>query len=119
MSKEMKKKLEKKIRRAKRTRSHIRGTAERPRLSVSRSLKHISAQIIDDQKGITIVSASDAKIDIKGKTKTDVATLVGADVAKKAKEAGITKVVFDRGPYLFHGRVKALAEAARNEGLEF
>ncbi|PIX62605.1 50S ribosomal protein L18 [Candidatus Uhrbacteria bacterium CG_4_9_14_0_2_um_filter_41_50] len=119
MSKEMKKKLEKKIRRAKRTRSHIRDTAERPRLSVSRSLKHISAQIIDDQKGVTIASAFDIKLDLKGKTKTDIAALVGTEIGKKAKEAGVTKVVFDRGPYLFHGRVKALAEAARNEGLEF
>ncbi len=119
MSKDIKKKLEKKIRRAKRTRSHIRGTAERPRLSVSRSLKHISVQIIDDQKGVTLASASDFKLDAKGKTKTDIATLVGTEIAKKAKEAGVTKIAFDRGPYLFHGRVKALAEAARNEGLEF
>ena len=115
--------------RAARTRRHIRvrktlaGTPERPRLAVFRSLNHIYAQIIDDQAGQTMVAASDLEADVRkgrdGKKKSDVATLVGESVAKKAKEQGITSVVFDRGGFKYQGRVKALAEAARKGGLSF
>lgn len=115
----LKHKRDKKIRRARRTRSNILGTASRPRLSVFRSLRYISAQVIDDEKGITLVSASDKKIDKTGKKPIEVAEIVGEDIAKKALESGIKKVVFDRGPYLYHGRVKALAESVRKNGLEF
>jgi len=115
--------------RAARTRRHIRvrktlaGTPERPRLAVFRSLNHIYAQIIDDQAGQTMVAASDLEADVRkghdGKKKSDVASLVGESVAKKAKEQGITSVVFDRGGFKYQGRVKALAEAARKGGLSF
>jgi large subunit ribosomal protein L18 len=105
--------------RARRTRSNIRGTAQRPRLSVFRSSKHISVQLIDDVASKTLVSSSDKAVDAKGKKPVEVATLIGADIAKKAIAAGAKSVVFDRGSYLYHGRVKALAEAARSEGLEF
>jgi len=107
------------LRRAHRTRSRIRGTQERPRLTVFRSLKHVTAQVIDDSKGIVIAMAADVHVDAKGKKPIEIAALVGAEVAKRAKEAGVTKVVFDRGAYLYHGRVKALAESARENGLEF
>ena len=106
-------------RRAFRTRAKISGTNTRPRLSVFRSLKHISAQLIDDTSGKTLAAASDLKLKAKGKTGMDLATAVGDEVAKKAKAAGIETVVFDKGPYLFHGRIKALAEAARAGGLKF
>lgn len=102
-----------------RTRSKVSGTPERPRLSVFRSLKHISAQVIDDTKGKTLVSSSDMKKESKGKKPAEIAALIGAEIAAKAKEAGITKVAFDKGPYLYHGRIKALAEAAREGGLDF
>ncbi len=105
--------------RARRVRSKIRGTAECPRLSVFRSLKSISAQIIDDQTGKTLVSSSDKKLDTKGKSGVEKASLVGEDISKKAIKAGIKKVVFDRGSSAYKGRVKALAEASRNGGLEF
>ena len=95
----------------------------RPRLSVFRSSKQIYAQIIDDAKGVTIAAASTLEKDVRGKLKTgaDVAAAaeIGKLVAERAKKAGVTKVVFDRGAYMFHGRVKALAEAAREGGLEF
>lgn len=93
----------------------------RPRLSVFRSSKHIYAQIIDDEAGHTLASASSLDKDLKGKTgaTTDAASAVGALLAKRAVEKGATEVVFDRGAYLFHGRVKALAEAAREGGLQF
>lgn len=94
------------------------GTPERPRLAVFRSAKHIYAQIIDDTKGITLCSASTLTVETEG-TKTDAAKAVGAAVAQKALEAGITKVVFDRGGNIYHGRIKALAEGAREAGLEF
>ena len=101
-------------RRAHRTRSRIRGTKECPRLSVKRSAKFIYAQIIDDVSGKTLVSASDVKIDRKKmKGKIDLAKEVGKTVAERAIDKKITKVVFDRGSYRYHGRVKALAEAAR------
>jgi len=105
-------------RRATRTRAKIAGTAERPRLSVFRSTRYISAQLIDDVAGKTLASATDMKA--KGDKKPlERAALVGGEIAKAAKAAGITKVVFDRGSFKFHGRVKALADAARENGLEF
>lgn len=106
-----------------RVRANIRRTTSLPRLSVSRSLKHISAQVIDDVKGCTLCAAtttSKAAVEsLKGKTKTERAKFVGAEIAKLALAAGVTAVVFDRGATRFHGRVKALAEAAREAGLKF
>ena len=102
----------------KRMRFRITGTPERPRLAVFRSAKHIYAQIIDDVKGVTLVSASTLNVNAEG-TKTDAAKAVGEAVAKKARDAGITKVVFDRGGNIYHGRIKALAEGAREAGLDF
>ncbi|MDR0297895.1 MAG: 50S ribosomal protein L18 [Streptococcaceae bacterium] len=99
-----------------RVRGKLSGTAERPRLNVFRSNTNIYAQIIDDVKGVTLVSASSLK---ETGTKTEQATKVGAAVAKAAKAAKIGEVVFDRGGYLYHGRVEALAEAAREAGLKF
>jgi large subunit ribosomal protein L18 len=100
-----------------RIRAKLSGTAERPRLNVYRSLNHIYAQVIDDQAGQTLVSAST----IKMKTGGNIAAAkeIGKAVAEKAVEKGIKKVVFDRGGYLYHGRIKALADAAREAGLEF
>lgn len=102
----------------KRMRFRITGIPERPRLAVFRSAKHIYAQIIDDTKGVTLVSASTLNVEFEG-TKTDAAKAVGEAVAKKALEAGITQVVFDRGGNIYHGRIKALAEGAREAGLDF
>ena len=102
-----------------RLRVHLSGTSEKPRLAVYRSNKNISAQIIDDEKQTTLVSSSSVELKINNGGNVEGAKLVGADIAKKAKKAKITKVVFDRGGYLYHGRVKALAEAARENGLEF
>ena len=104
-----------------RIRNKVSGTSELPRLCVFRSLKNISVQIIDDEKGVTLVSASslDKDLNIKNSGNIEASKLVGALVAKKAKKAKIEKVVFDRGGYLYHGRVKALADAARENGLEF
>lgn len=103
-----------------RIRSKISGTAERPRLSVSVSNKHISAQLIDDTTRHTIVAATTIGQTSKAKgTMTEKATLIGETIAKKAKKAGVKKVVFDRNGKMYHGRVKALADAARKEGLEF
>ena len=104
-----------------RIRNKVSGTSELPRLCVFRSLKNISVQIIDDEKGVTLVSASslDKDLNIKNGGNIEASKLVGALVAKKAKKAKIEKVVFDRGGYLYHGRVKALAYAARENGLEF
>jgi len=106
-----------------RVRKKVVGTPERPRLSVYRSLKHIYAQIINDQNGTTLVSASTLEPEIRARGikggNVEAAKLVGELVARRAKERGITKVVFDRGGYLYHGRVAALAEAARAAGLEF
>ena len=103
-----------------RVRSKIFGTSECPRLCVFRSNTNIYAQIIDDENGVTLVSASslDKELNLKNNN-IETATKVGASLAKKAKKAGIKTVVFDRGGYLYHGRVKALAEAARENGLEF
>ena len=102
-----------------RIREKLAGTAERPRLNVYRSLNHIYAQVIDDQKGETIASAS--TLAMKAKTGGNVAAAkeIGKTIAERAKEKGITSVVFDRGGYLYHGRVKALADAAREAGLKF
>lgn len=104
-----------------RLRYDLKGTAARPRMSVYRSTNNIYVQIIDDEKGVTLVSAgTKAKgTDIKGMTKTQAAELVGKTVAQKAQKSGITEVVFDRGGYLYTGRVKALADAAREAGLKF
>lgn len=102
-----------------RVRQKIKGTSARPRLNVYRSLKHIYAQIIDDERGATLVQASSLKVDRTEKAKKDLSVLVGTQVAAAAKEKGIKQVVFDRGASLYHGRVKALAEAARKAGLEF
>ena len=104
----------------KRIRKSLRGTPERPRLAIYRSLAHIYAQIIDDRKGVTLVAASSNDSGAKGSGGNVAgAREVGRRVAERAKEKGITKVVFDRGGYLYHGRVKALADAAREAGLEF
>ncbi len=104
-----------------RIRRKLQGTAERPRLTVFRSLKHIYAQVIDDAAGRTLVAASSAEkgAGIAGGGSLAGAKGVGQLIAGRAKEKGITRVVFDRGGYLYHGRVKALAEAAREAGLEF
>ncbi len=106
-------------RRHERVREKINGTAETPRLVVFRSNKHIEAQIIDDVKGVTLVSASSVQLKLKNGGNCLAATKVGEDIAAKAKKAGITKIVFDRGGYLYHGRVQALADAARKGGLVF
>ncbi|MDE5773159.1 MAG: 50S ribosomal protein L18 [Muribaculaceae bacterium] len=100
-----------------RIRGKISGTAERPRMSVFRSNKGIYVQIIDDLAGATLVAASSKGLE--GGTKSEVAAKVGAEIAKKAIEKGIDTVVFDRNGYLFHGRVKSLADAAREAGLKF
>ena len=104
-----------------RIRENLSGTSERPRLCVFRSNANIEAQIIDDVKGVTLASATTLEKDLKIKNGGNIegAKLVGADIAKKAKEANISKVVFDRGGYQYHGRVEALADAARENGLEF
>jgi large subunit ribosomal protein L18 len=103
-----------------RVRNHIHGTAERPRLNVFRSLAHIYVQIIDDEKGVTLTAASSVEKGFEGSGgNIEDAKKVGAAIAKKALEKGITEVVFDRGGYIYHGRVKALAEAAREAGLKF
>ena len=105
------------IRRKTRVRGKVLGTSARPRLSVFRSSKHIFAQLIDDQKAVTLASATDAGT--KGINKTERALAVGRQIAEKAAEKKIKKVVFDRGGYAYHGRVKAVAEGAREGGLEF
>ncbi len=106
-----------------RVRKKIHGTAERPRLNVYRSLNNIFAQIIDDDRGETLVAASTLSPELKGSLSSggnvEGAAAVGKLIAAKAREKGITKVVFDRAGYIYHGRVKALAEAAREGGLEF
>jgi large subunit ribosomal protein L18 len=110
--------------RHRRVRRRISGTAERPRLCVSRSLHHIRAQIIDDVTGTTLAAASTQDAEVKKALKkstssVDAAAAVGKTIAQKGKKAGVTTVVFDRGGYQYHGRVKALAEAARSEGWIF
>lgn len=111
------------IRRHIRVRKKVEGTTERPRLNVFRSLEHIYAQIIDDSTGTTIVSASTVDADLRtalaAYNKTDQAKAVGKAIAERAKEKGIESVVFDRGGYPYHGRVKALADGSREAGLHF
>ncbi|MEI4804202.1 50S ribosomal protein L18 [Bacillus sp. NPDC077411] len=104
-----------------RVRAKLAGTAERPRLNVFRSNQHIYAQVIDDVNGVTLASAStlDKELTLNGTSNIEAATKVGEIVAKRAVEKGVKEVVFDRGGYLYHGRVKALAEAAREAGLQF
>ena len=114
---------EARARRHRRVRSKVSGSAERPRLNVFRSLDHIYAQVIDDVAGHTLASASTIDREVRaqcaGLSKTDCARVVGRAIAVRAKAAGVNAVVFDRGGYQFHGRVKALADAAREAGLEF
>lgn len=107
------------IMRHKRVRKNISGTSEMPRLNVFRSNTQIYAQIINDETGTTLASSSSVQLKIKNGGNIEGAKLVGADIAKKALEANIKKVVFDRGGYQYHGRVEALADAARENGLEF
>ena len=104
--------------RANRTRAKIHGTAERPRLTVNFSNLHITAQVIDDDKKVTLAYATTVGAKLKG-TKTEKAAIIGKEIAEKAKKAKISKVVFDRGSKLYAGRMSALADAARKEGLEF
>jgi large subunit ribosomal protein L18 len=114
---------EARLRRHARVRKNLAGTAERPRLNVFRSLSGIYVQIIDDHKGHTLVQASsvdsELRTDLKGKNKTEQAKLVGQAIAKRAKDKGIEAVVFDRGGFRYTGRVKALADGAREGGLQF
>jgi len=111
------------LRRHKRVRKKVFGTPERPRMSVFKSIKHIYAQVIDDESGTTLVSAStlspDVRDKIAGRSNIEAAKAVGEAIGRKAIEKNITTVVFDRGGYLYHGKVKALAEAAREAGLRF
>ena len=106
-----------------RVRKKVSGTTEKPRLNVFRSLKHIYVQVIDDNTGMTLAAASTADKELKPAVKTgsniEAARKVGAAIAKKAAGKGVKKVIFDRGGYIYHGRVKALADAAREGGLEF
>lgn len=111
-------KLSNKLQRQARVRSVVQGTTIRPRLSVTISNMHVSAQLIDDSTNTTIAAASTVGSKASG-TMTEKAIIIGSDIAKKAKAAKISAVVFDRGSKLYHGRVKALADAARKEGLEF
>ena len=106
-------------RRHARVRTKVSGTADRPRLNVFRSNSHISAQLIDDVNGVTLVSANSVEMKLENGGNIAAATLVGTEVAQRALKANITNVVFDRGGYLYHGRVKALADAAREAGLKF
>lgn len=111
------------VRRHIRVRKRVSGTGARPRLCVFRSLSHIYAQVIDDVAGVTIAAASDVEADLRAqradKKKLELATLVGGLVAQRAKEKGVSQVVFDRGGFLYHGRVAAVADAARSAGLDF
>lgn len=116
-------KIERRARIKMRIRKVVNGTADMPRLTVFRSNKQIYAQVVDDSKGVTLCSASSMEDSIasqtKGKTKVQVAELVGSSIAIKATGAGVSAVAFDRNGYLFHGRVKQLADAARKGGLKF
>ncbi len=113
-------KLERRIRIKRRIRKHVLGTAKRPRLSVFRSNKEITAQLIDDVSGVTLVATSSASKEVKAKgTKIEIATAVGKVLAEKAIKNGVETCAFDRNGFLYHGRVKALAEGAREGGLKF
>ena len=109
--------------RHRRIRQKVVGTSERPRLAVFRSLKHLYAQLIDDSNGTTLTSASsldtEVRTQINSKPKTDISKMVGTITARRAVEKGVTAVVFDRGGYKYHGRIKAMADAAREGGLSF
>ena len=124
MKKKLNPKVKARLRRKMRIRKRLRGTGERPRLSVFRSARHIYAQIIDDEKGHTLVSASSLLSEVQeklgeDKKKSAVAKAVGQVLAERAKAKGIERVAFDRNGYKYHGRVKALADGAREAGLEF
>ncbi len=120
MSDQAKARREGRLRRHRRVRKKVVGTAARPRLAVFRSNRHISVQVIDDLAGHTLAAASSTEAALRGAAgNAESATKVGALVAERAKAAGVTTVVFDRGGYLYHGRVAALADAARAAGLEF
>ena len=124
MRQKFRKALSKRKRRHVRVRAKVNGTAARPRLNVFRSSVHIYAQVIDDDRGRTLVSASDLEQEVldragRGATKSARARIVGSLVAERAKAAGIDTVVFDRGGYLYHGRVKAVADGAREAGVVF
>lgn len=113
-------KIKSRMKKRVRIRKKVFGTDERPRLSIFRTARHIYAQIIDDAIGKTIVQSSTMMTEVGvGKGSRDAAKAIGSDIAKKAKEKNITAVVFDRGGFLYHGRVKALADAAREAGLQF
>lgn len=114
----MDKKVLNRLRIKRRVRAKISGTDERPRLTVFRSNKQIYAQVINDVTGKTLAASDSSKIEDK-KTKKEIAAMVGEEVARKAQDAGVSKVVFDRNGYQYHGRVKELADAARKAGLEF
>ncbi len=114
---------ERRLERHRRIRNNLNGTSEKPRFDVFRSSKHIYVQVIDDVQGVTLVSASTAEKELKeaieGKTKTEAAKIIGQVAAERAKAKGIENVVFDRGGYIYHGRVKAVADGAREAGLNF
>ena len=116
-------KLQKRLKRKQRIRKKVSGTPDKPRLSVSRSAKHIYAQIIDDTSGKTLAAASTLSKELRGKIKStgniEAATIVGEAISRAAKKKKVTRVIFDRNGYLYHGRVRALAEAARAGGLDF
>ena len=118
-----KKKTKLRTRRVRRVRGRMHGTPERPRLSVCRSLRHISAQLVDDASGRTIMALSSQSPELRGETpywgNAKAAAMLGIAFGEKAKGQGISQVVFDRGPYKYHGRVKAFADAAREAGLKF
>ena len=111
--------LQARLRRHRRVRRRVTGTSDRPRLAVYRSNRGIAAQLIDDVAGRTLAAASHQDKSLAGKGRAEAPSAVGKLVAERAREAGIASVVFDRGGYLYHGRVKALADAARENGLEF
>ena len=112
-------KQDRRLRIRRRIRKTVSGNASVPRLSVFRSNKDIYVQLINDEEGKTLLAGSSLKIDAKGKTKVETAYAVGKEIAEKAKEAGIETIVFDRGGYLYHGRIKSLADGAREGGLKF
>jgi len=121
MSYSAQQKREARIRRHRRVRKKVLGTAERPRLAVYRSNKHITAQVIDDRAGRTLAAASTYEATLRSDStgNAEAATAVGTLIAERAKAAGVERVVFDRGGFIYHGRVAALADAARDAGLEF
>jgi large subunit ribosomal protein L18 len=122
MSSNAKNRHQGRLRRHSRVRKKVHGTAERPRLAVFRSNRHVVAQVIDDRSGRTLAAASTLEADIRSQGSTgsvEAAGRVGALVAQRASEAGVTKVVFDRGGFIYHGRIAAVADAARDAGLEF